>query len=274
MSRVLLGVGLLAAGLIFFAYAFWQHNAPPAPNSEDPVLARAPEHQVLQPQGAKAVAKEPAEGGTNSAGASASSVREQVAVPESAIEMAKRMVAAHAQRTGDRGLDTASIALKNMLAADGGNAQWRPTLAPAEDYAASRDFNPLGRSFGKAELLECQQMIDSYSERIAKAGFESALLTHIGVIRAIEAGDFTEIAQLPSGEIDPAGRAEFEARMRASVAKEGDENYVNTEGRRPGTRRLVYFTRASSPEFFRSRAEQDFLKAELQVALRTYFLRR
>lgn len=62
--------------------------------------------------------------------------------------------------------------------------------------------------------------------------------------------------------------------MRAYVAGERGESYVNTEGRRPGTRRFVYFTRTSSPECFRSRDEQDFLKAELQVALRTYFLRR
>lgn len=260
---------LLVAALLLAVYAHWQSAVLPPE-----LVGQRQSHgtESVVPQVAQGSQLDPSE--EVGASTSVSTTREQVAVPDTPVDLAKKVVASHANRTGDRGVDTAAIALKNLLSVDNGYAQWRPAFAAAKDYAASRDFNPLSKSFGEAELSECQKLIDSYSERIAKAGYESILLTHIGVIRAIETGDCTEVQQLSSGEIDPAGRAEFEARMRSVVNSEHDENYVNTEGRVLGTRRLVYFTRASNPAFFKCRDDQDFLKAELQVALRTYFLRR
>lgn len=171
-------------------------------------------------------------------------------------------------RTGDVGIDHTAALLKGAM--DQGweiRNKYAFLAGTPEQYAQSTDINPLQHQLTPGESAVCKAIIDQYSAEITQLRFEEFLLGQIGVIEAVKRGSFKEIPKGDPTKADTTYLKEIEAELG-----QRDFNAATIPGRDYRHNRVLYFTRSSYPEFFAIRDAMDVKKAELQLALRSYFL--
>lgn len=260
---ILAGAPIAALALLLWFWATSSASVGPMPRAATADAAQTASSEAAVPS---------VDPGVQSADAArGASTRVEVAAPQTIEQRVEQVLALRIGSSGDVGADHTVALLRNIMndTADA-RARFRHQAPTAEEWAANREINPLGVDCSAEQLRACQSLIDSYARRISDLRFEQYLTAQIGALDAIARGDFLEI---PNGEnwSDERRRKDFSS-IEQRIGNKRDFNCLNLPGRDFTHNRLVFFTRESNPEFFRAMDAMDLDKAELQVAVRTFFL--
>lgn len=173
---------------------------------------------------------------------------------------------------GDMGLRAILTGLRQQLAGGttlGAIDPFDPKVPSVEELVASSSVNPLELSLDAEARTQLQGLLDDYASRIRRQKRGKYLATQISLAQAIQRGDYV---QKPNGS-DPDGIwKKVRAESEQDFPNRRDQNISEVPGRDFSHNRVVVLRPDSSPGYLQAIRDLRATEAELQVAIRTFFL--
>jgi len=201
--------------------------------------------------------------------------RSEIHTP-STVDRARHWIASTQSPSGDECIDFVYQSLSRNLAEPILDTNGQPLPDPfavplptANELAADRNINPLERPLTTEQLTELSSVIAEYSRRLRDRSRDRWAEEQMGIAEAVRSGRFREV---PNGTWPDGLNESLMEEARSTLG--ADFNISTVPGRNLTHRRVLWLDRTHSPEFFAARDDLDYLRAEFEVAVRSFFLQR
>ena len=265
--------GVLALGTAVIVLALlWQANSPAAGSIPDASPGPARASGVAPPDLSAPLVGAPAS--AEAPDRHEEAPRTSASVPTSEMRV-QAWLKVHTLPSGDNGIDHCIRAIRDALAHPEQHAFHVPTT---EEVVGNRDLNPLRLELSGSERSELGGLLAEYQLKISRLNLDSFLETWMANAGVASTGACERTPnpanfRQSGGELPPEARAE-QQQARDAVRKKYGEDAVVTimPGPDMSYLRIVALTGENAPEFWRAYQQVVAEKAELQVAVRTFFL--
>lgn len=267
---------ILAAslGIVAFVLVVWRNDAAPHSATSTPTNeAELP--AIIASQANTSQSRSQPESAPAPTAAPSIDQRSEIHIP-STVERARHWIASIQSRSGDECFDFVHQSLSRNLAEPILDANGQPLPDPfavplpsANELAADRNINPLERPLTDDQLSQLKSLIAEYSQRLRDRSRDRWAEEQLGIAEAVRSGRFREV---PNGKWPDGLNESLMEEARSTLGP--DFNISTVPGRDLTHRRVLWLDRTHSPEFFAARDDLDYLRAEFEVAVRSFFLQR
>lgn len=265
---------ILAAslGIVAFVLAVWRNDAVPhsaiSTRTNEDALPALTASQATTTQSRSQLESAPAP-----SDAPPDPQRSEIYTP-STVDRARHWIASTKCPSGDGCIDFVYQSLSRNLAEPILDANGLPLPDPfavplptANELAADRNINPLERPLTHEQLSQLNSLIAEYSQRLRDRSRDRWAEEQLGIAEAVRDGRFREV---PNGKWPDGLNESLMEEARSTLG--ADFNISTVPGRGLTHRRVLWLDRTHSPEFFAARDDLHYLRAEFEVAVRSFFL--